>query len=201
MGVQRIILKGIITILISLPLICNSSALAERWTVESLQKEIDARGLKWRAGKTALSDISLEELQTMLPQKFQQSVRMMPAEERITLPDDFPTFLDWRNYKGGNWITPVKNQLPCGSCYAFGPVGVLESLIKLYYNDPDLPVDLSEQYMVSCSPFRCIGTDMPSMPCIICLSAVYPMKNVFLMQAFNSSVLYPHAPMPVVMPH
>ena len=47
------ILKGLITVLVSLPLICNSLAFAEELTVESVQKEIDARGLEWKAGKTA----------------------------------------------------------------------------------------------------------------------------------------------------
>jgi hypothetical protein len=42
--------------------------------------------------------------------------------------------------------------MPCASCYAFASVATMESLIKLHYNDPDLPVDLSEQYIVSCGP-------------------------------------------------
>lgn len=155
MRLQRIILKGIITISVSLPLIFNSLAFAERWTVESLQKEIDARGLKWKAGKTTLSDLSLEELQTIFPPILPHTIRMMPAEERIVLPDDFPTFLDWRNYKGGNWISPIKDQTAegtviCGSCSYFATLANMESLIKLHFNDPDLPIDLSEQYLLSC---------------------------------------------------
>jgi len=81
---QRVVLKGIITVLVSLPLIYNSLAFAQRWTVESLQKEIDTRGYKWKAGKTALSDLSLEELQMMSGQKFTHSVRMMPSEKSFT---------------------------------------------------------------------------------------------------------------------
>ena len=157
MGLQGIRLKGIITVLVSLPLICNSLVFAERWTVESLQKEIDARGYRWKAGETALSGLSLEELQMMFGQKLPHTIRMMPEEERIALADDFPSFLDWRNYKGGNWISPIKNQTAegevlCGSCSYFAPLATMESLVKLHYNDPDLPVDLSEQYLISCGP-------------------------------------------------
>lgn len=52
-----------------------------------------------------------------------------------------------------NWCeqgacTPVRDQGGCGSCWAFGTVGPLESLIKL--ND-GLERDLSEQYLVSCN--------------------------------------------------
>ena len=56
MRLQRISFKGIITILVSLPLIYNSLVFAEGWSIESLQKEIDARGYKWRDGKTSLSE-------------------------------------------------------------------------------------------------------------------------------------------------
>ena len=160
MGLQSIGLKGIITVLVSLPLICNSLVFAKGWSVESLQKEIDARGYKWRAGKTSLSELSLEEFTNLSSPDPCDPFYMMPEGERITLPDDFPTYLDWRNYKGGNWISPVKNQgLLCGSCYAFASVDTLETLIRLHHNDPTLSIDLSEQYLVSCVPsgVRCDG--------------------------------------------
>ena len=119
MRVQRISVTGIIALLVSLPLICNSLVFAKGWSVESLQREIDARGYKWRAGKTSLSDLSLEEfIKLSSADPCYPSYYMMPAEDRITLPDDFPTYLDWRNYKGGNWISPVKNQgLLCGRMF------------------------------------------------------------------------------------
>lgn len=161
MRLRGIRLKGIIALLLSLPLTWNALVFAERLTIESLQKGIDARGYTWKAGKTALSDLSPEAFQSMFGQKPHRTVRMMPKEERMTLADDFPQFLDWRDYRGGNWISPVKDQGRCGSCYAFGPVAAMESVIKLYYNNPDLPVDLSEQYLVSCGVAGCRGFDMP----------------------------------------
>ena len=89
----------------------------------------------------------------MFGQTLPHTSRMVPVEETIIVSDNLPTYLDWRNYKGGNWITPVKRQFMCGSCYAFGSVGTMESLVRLYYDDPTLSVDLSEQYVVSCGPF------------------------------------------------
>ncbi|MBN2006371.1 MAG: protease inhibitor I42 family protein [Anaerolineae bacterium] len=56
-----------------------------------------------------------------------------------------PSSYDWCSNNG---CTPVKNQGNCGSCWAFGTVGVLESQIRI---DDGLTKDLSEQYLVSCN--------------------------------------------------
>ena len=65
-----------------------------------------------------------------------------------------PPTWDWRDaiYNGiqGDWTTDIRNQGNCGSCYAFGSLAALESLIKIKSENPFLSVDLSEQFMVSC---------------------------------------------------
>lgn len=62
----------------------------------------------------------------------------------------FPVSFDWRNRHGRNWMTSVKDQYPGQGCWAFATVGVTEALVRLYYNQ-DLPLDLSEQEVISCS--------------------------------------------------
>ncbi len=62
-----------------------------------------------------------------------------------TLPGAF----DWRNHDGGDWLSPVKNQGGCGSCWAFCSVGVAEAAHNIAAGDPDLDLDLSEEYLVS----------------------------------------------------
>lgn len=54
------------------------------------------------------------------------------------------TSWDWRNRHGENWITPVRNQGSCASCWAFSAVGATEANINLYYNQ-HLNADVSEQ--------------------------------------------------------
>ena len=73
--------------------------------------------------------------------------------------NELPLQWDWRNVDGKDWTTPIKDQLQdvCGSCWAFGALGGFEAVIKIWENNPDLDVDLSEQFMVSCSPGSCEG--------------------------------------------
>ena len=60
-----------------------------------------------------------------------------------------PPSFDWRSYNGHDWMTAVKNQGSCGSCWGFGAVGAVEAMYNFRENDYDLDLDLSEQYLVS----------------------------------------------------
>ena len=52
-------------------------------------------------------------------------------------------------------MNPVKNQGHCGSCWAFGAIGILEAAWYLAGNDK---VVLSEQMLVDCGPgYGCDG--------------------------------------------
>jgi C1A family cysteine protease len=55
-----------------------------------------------------------------------------------------PTSFDYRTY---GWVTPVKNQGQCGSCWAFAAVAGMESNYLAYSGST---LDLSEQEMVDC---------------------------------------------------
>jgi len=65
-----------------------------------------------------------------------------------------PSLWDWRNatYNSvtGNWTSIAKNQGGCGSCWDFAAHGALEAIINIRNNNPNLDLDLSEQYVLSC---------------------------------------------------
>jgi len=56
-----------------------------------------------------------------------------------------PASFDWRTLTR---VTPVKNQLGCGSCWAFAATAVFESQYAIQTNGALL--DFSEQYLVEC---------------------------------------------------
>jgi len=66
----------------------------------------------------------------------------------VDTPDEF----SWKNLDGKDWTTPARNQGQCGSCWLFGAMGTLESVIKIKEGCPNLNPDLSEQYVLSCIP-------------------------------------------------
>ncbi|MFH1240176.1 MAG: C1 family peptidase [Candidatus Diapherotrites archaeon] len=60
-----------------------------------------------------------------------------------------PSSWDWRNVGGTDWMTSVKSQGGCGSCWAFSAVGTTEAVYNILSGDPNLDLDLSEQYLVT----------------------------------------------------
>ena len=65
---------------------------------------------------------------------------------------DTPEYFSWFDYEGEDWTTPARNQGSCGSCWDFGALGALESVINIREGISDLDPDLSEQYVLSCLP-------------------------------------------------
>ena len=106
---------------------------------------------KWIPGITTLSNLTPEQ-----KSKY-RGLKNVPVNESIaletppiTVPEDLPESFDWRD-NNGDWTTPVKDQgEECGSCWAHAVIGILESHWKITHNNPNLGIDLSEKYLLSC---------------------------------------------------
>ncbi|ROT72508.1 cathepsin C [Penaeus vannamei] len=61
-----------------------------------------------------------------------------------------PKAWDWRNASGVNYVSPVRNQGNCGSCYAFASMGGLESRVRILTSNHQKPV-FAPQDIVGCS--------------------------------------------------
>lgn len=126
--------------------------------IRQLNQNILAKGQFWAAGRTEISDLTYSEKKALFgestfPPGFEYYcggiVETSPMLKSAT-PDRMTEKWDWRNRHGKNWLTPVKNQGSCGSCWAFAATGATEALVNLFYNQL-INLDLSEQHLLSCS--------------------------------------------------
>lgn len=94
---------------------------------------------------TDLLDLSSKATKASAPRDTGRDER----EDAVPPITSAPPSIDWRDHEGYNWVTPVKNQGGCGSCWAFGTVAAVEAVVQIEENDPFLDLDLSEEYLVS----------------------------------------------------
>jgi C1A family cysteine protease len=87
------------------------------------------------------------------PAEMARIATMMSAMAPMAV--EFPPAWDWRDVAGADWTTAIRDQKSCGSCVAFGTVGVLEAMVKRYHNDSRLQPDLSEAHLFFCGCGAC----------------------------------------------
>ena len=115
-------------------------------TIQSAIAEEDA---DWTAGVTSVSHLSAAEKKHMCGAKYSPPPPDAVIVSRPIAAPANPQSFDWRDKDGENWMTPVKSQGTCGSCWVFATHGVLEAIANIEANDPKIDPDLSEQYFVS----------------------------------------------------
>jgi C1A family cysteine protease len=147
--------KNIFTCVTLLSIIFSVSSLAVASELAQIQANIKSFGAKWAAGETSISKLPPAErkkrLGLLLPSTY-QTVKAPALEESLvsTQAVTLPSSLDWRN-NGGNYVTPVRDQDYCGSCWAFATAGALESATLRAAGTPGVDLNLAEQILVSCS--------------------------------------------------
>ena len=114
--------------------------------ITRIQTSIQTSSAGWVAATNPVSalpnDQRKKRLGAILPASIPKSLR-----KTYTARDNPPASFDWRN-NSGNFVTPVKDQGGCGSCWAFSATAALESQVLMRTGQSK---DLSEQIVVSCS--------------------------------------------------
>jgi len=126
---------------------------ADQQELEHIRAAIKAKGARWHADKTSVSELSLEEKKKRLGAREDEDIlaTALSSQETAPIPEvvGAPATLDWRNVNGISYVSPVKNQGSCGSCWAFATTAGTESQVTIATGG--LPIDLAEQILVSCS--------------------------------------------------
>lgn len=134
-----------------------------QYIVDMLNANLEKRKMTWRAGMTSMSNKSFSEKKDMFGGKVPKlygfehyigGVFVLPGNSINSMPkslssDQYVSEWDWRDRHGKNWMTAIRRQSLCNSCWAFSAIGTFESYINLYYNQI-LNYDLSEQEIISC---------------------------------------------------
>ncbi len=154
-------LLKILIVFLSFASIPETERLLASDKIEDIQAAILEQGARWTASENWVTRLSPEERRQLLGSF--KTPAGNTAEKFISLPEtaDLPSMLDWRN-NDGNWVTPVRNQANCGSCWDFSAIGQVEAWWKIQTADPDTTIDLSEQHLLSCSEGGCDGWYVPS---------------------------------------
>jgi C1A family cysteine protease len=118
--------------------------------ISQVSAAIAANQANWQAGETSMTLLSPAERRARLglvkPSLPVGAEMMVMSEPPIV---GAPPSLDWRN-NSGNFVTPVRNQGGCGSCWAFATTAALESAVLRAENTPGIDLNLSEQVLISC---------------------------------------------------
>jgi formylglycine-generating enzyme required for sulfatase activity len=123
--------------------------------LQTIQDAIEEKNASWVAAENEISKLPDSERKklngALIPDDNTISLK---SSERVSThfslsaTTSLPSKFDWRDFDGYDYMTEVKHQKQCGSCWAFASLGAFEALYKKVNG---YEVDLSEQILVSCS--------------------------------------------------
>ncbi|XP_020821255.1 pro-cathepsin H isoform X1 [Phascolarctos cinereus] len=99
----------------------------------------------YKMGLNQFSDMSFDEFKKNYLMRTPQNCSATKGSH-VRRVGPYPKFMDWR--KKGNYVSPVKNQGGCGSCWTFSTTGGLESAVAIATGKL---FSLAEQQLVDCA--------------------------------------------------
>ncbi|MCI4341662.1 MAG: C1 family peptidase [Thermoplasmata archaeon] len=125
--------------------------------IEEVRQQIASRRLRWNAGETSVSHLSPELRARRLGLLYRGPTadELSAAQPAVAPVGAVPPAIDWRAFRGVNWVTSVKDQGACGSCVAFGTLGATESQLAIDAGSGGALVDLSEAFLFFCGGGTC----------------------------------------------
>lgn len=122
--------------------------------ISQVRAAITAKQARWQAGETSMTRLSPEQRQARLGLIKPTGITGLPAGTEVAgdgpTVSAVPSAFDWRNVGEQSFVTPVRSQGGCGSCWAFASTAALESSALRSNNTPGVNLNLSEQVLVSC---------------------------------------------------
>ena len=137
--------------LTSLCLLLLNANLSFSAEIDEIRRAINSHGAKWIAQENPISLLPKEERKKRLGALEEAVLPGGMVGEFLYAPASVPSTYDWRNVSGNNFVTPVRDQGNCGSCWAFAVTAALESKALITFNWPGTNQNLSEQIVLSCS--------------------------------------------------
>ncbi len=122
----------------------NYAVCVDRKTAGEIGTVTDLTGLKMKFRKSGKF-----EAEEFFPLKISIPSNQSLLAGATALMGAPPTSYDWRNYLSYDWMTSVKDQSACGACWAFSAVGASEAAYNIHANNPNLDINLSEEYLNS----------------------------------------------------
>ncbi len=117
-------------------------------SIEQMQQEVNDKGYTFKVDHNKAMEYSIDQLCGYIsPPAEEKAMAMAPramgrlAAAELTMPKRW----NWMDHNG---VTPIKDQHPAGTCWAFATVGPFECNIIIH---DGVEEDLSEQHIVSCN--------------------------------------------------
>ena len=154
--------KFCLALVIFMSVVLSLSTFTYAEELGKVQKAITDQGRHWIAEKTENSMVPAYAPEYAKGRRIglikQKLTGTEPVLSLSTSTTTLPAAFDWSAggsfYNGKNYVTPVRNQGNCGSCWAFATTAALESYTLIQGGDSTCSIgacDLSEQMTLTCS--------------------------------------------------